>query len=249
MSPEYQIDSQKYISSAALPEVALALEQSFNTRKDDSWLGKVKVRHPMSGILTSETGSVRLGALEFLPSHLKVYLCHGQHRKQVLENAIQLALTKEKMAETGEEHPEAHKYPLKEVHQHKDAFWTMDVYQNSLMTDSMFFTWVLQDNAPVEKAPNLLLDYVNAYGTFINSNQVPTGLQRRAWWSGMLESNNSLEPLRPVLRSMEMLRVMTPMRKVKWFIQYTKSSFIRHMGGMQNSLSSGQLPLRFVSGS
>ncbi|KAF8315077.1 uncharacterized protein EI90DRAFT_3135546 [Cantharellus anzutake] len=176
MSPEYQIDSQKYISSAALPEVTLAQEQSFNTRKDDSWLGKVKVRlsqmeqlpgnqETPSGILTSETGSVRLGASEFLPSHLKVYLCHGQHRKWVLENAIQLALTKEKMAETGEEHPEAHKCPLKEVHQHKGAFWTMDVYRNSLMTNSMFFTWVLQDNAPVEKAPNLLLDYVNAYGT------------------------------------------------------------------------------------
>ncbi|KAF8309061.1 uncharacterized protein EI90DRAFT_3106738, partial [Cantharellus anzutake] len=265
MSPEYQIDSQKYISSAALPEVALAQEQSFNRKKDDSWLGKVKVRlsqmeqlpgnrevqpefvkkylaawgmninrdrHPMAGILTSEPGSVRLGASEFLPSHLKVYLCHGQHRKRVLENAIQLALTKETMAESGDEDPEPHEFQLEEVHQHKDGFWTMDVYRNSLMGDSMFFTWVLQDNAPVEKAPNLLLDdYVNAYGTFVNRDRVPTGLQRRAWWAGMLGSNNSLEPLRPVLCSMEMLRVMTLMRKVKWFIQYTKWSFVRHMGG------------------
>ncbi|KAF8325337.1 uncharacterized protein EI90DRAFT_3157007 [Cantharellus anzutake] len=153
-SPEYQIDSQKYISSAALPEVALAQEQSFNRKKDDSWLGKVKVRlsqmeqlpgnrevqrefvkkyfaawgmnitgdrHPMAGILTSEPGSVRLGASEFLPSHLKVYLCHGQHRKRVLENAIQLALTKETMAESGDEDPEPHEFQLEEVHQHKDG--------------------------------------------------------------------------------------------------------------------------------
>src|SRR5258708_35219152 len=95
------------------------------------WAYKIDIEnHPMSGILDHDVdGSVLAEANMFLPSHLHVQICHGQHRKLVMEERINQALLIEQSCE-GIDLPDNHKFPLSEIYAHPQAYWIMNVSQH-----------------------------------------------------------------------------------------------------------------------
>jgi hypothetical protein len=87
--------------------------------------------HPMSGVLQVELGAIPSSQDGFLPPELKVYLCHGQHRKAVLEESIGWALANDRFVRFKVPLPQKnHGFPLEDIHNHHDAFWVMDVYHH-----------------------------------------------------------------------------------------------------------------------
>ena len=77
------------------------VQQEFVQKYITNWGDSIdRMNHPMSGILpVSETAGIDSDG--FLPSHLKVQICHGQHRKLVMEEKIRTSLITEKMLKMG----------------------------------------------------------------------------------------------------------------------------------------------------
>jgi hypothetical protein len=86
-----------------------------------------RVNHPMSGLLLDleTTGADSSG---FLPIDLRVQVCHGQHRKMVMEEKIRTCLIQETLYNTGEELDASHEFPKEDLHSHPDAYWEMNLY-------------------------------------------------------------------------------------------------------------------------
>src|SRR5260370_8277937 len=159
--------------------------------------------HPMSGILLGEE-SVQPADCSpdsevFLPGHMRVQVCHGQHRKLVMEE-VRTTLVTEDLLVRGKEVSVStnQQYSQEDIHAHPEAQY-MNLYPacNLLPTlksicsifyfpiavrehsNGMFLSWVLGDNTNVSTAPNMWYDLVPTHHSLSESIPPSTPLNRR----------------------------------------------------------------------
>ncbi|KAF8322399.1 uncharacterized protein EI90DRAFT_3077887 [Cantharellus anzutake] len=217
------------------------IQQNFVNDHVQAWGDAIdRVNHPMSGLLLYAE-RVAPDAEGFLPTQFKVQVCHGQHRKLVMEEMIRQTLVSQYKGQHNAKLSASHKFPIDELYAHRDAYWWMNVYSQSLQTESngMFLTWVLADNVQHNKAPNLWGDLISAFLSFVSeSNPKPAPLDYQVWWQTISGNNKAISDLKGIFRSSEMVKALYVLRHIPAFVQDERKTLEECAKGMQNFFAS-----------
>ena len=221
------------------------IQPHFVKQHIEGWGNSIdRMGHPMSGILIGEE-SAQPDSEDFLPRHMRVQVCHGQHRMLVMEEKIWTTLITEEVVMRAQE----------EIHAHPEAYWYMNVdpackllptlksycsifyfpIALKVHSNGMFLSWVLGDNTHVSKAPNKWQDLIPAHHSFLSESlPPPTPLEQKIWWLDMAGGDKGLQELKGIFRCSKLFSRLRELKKIPSFTQ-DKRKYLEDWGkGMQN---------------